>query len=201
MLSLYPYRTRARATKRNEPWILWEGRYMDWPINHSRLNISKNLACEQRQASTCLDGEQQARGGEKNGFVAFDCDTLPKQMSLLAAYQKPEGLGKLIEDIFSRYKDCCNGERTVAGYKGGHVEKYLLMKLNIPCLNLETLGCPKYDKLRHIIPQQKLLPSCGFHDDDTVHHCSITECHVFSVLVQKFHCKTCKRVIKDSFFI
>jgi len=31
------------------------------------------------------------------------------------------------------------------------------MKLNIPCLNLETLGCPKYDKLRHVIPQEKLL--------------------------------------------
>ena len=44
------------------------------------------------------------------------------------------------------YKDCSNGERTAVGYKGGHVEKDLLMKLNIPCFNLETLGCPKYDK-------------------------------------------------------
>jgi len=24
-------------------------------------------------------------------------------------------------------------------------------------LNLETLGCPKYDKLGHVIPQEKLL--------------------------------------------
>ena len=100
-------------------------------------------------------------------------------MSLLAAYQKPEGLGKLIEDIFSRYKDCCNGERTVAGYKGGHVEKDLLMKLNIPCLNLQTLGCPKCDKLTHIIPQEKLIPSYGFHAHDSVHHSPVPECHAF----------------------
>ena len=40
------------------------------------------------------------------------------------------------------------GKRTVVGYKGGHVEKDLLQKLNIPSLNLETLGCPKYDDLR-----------------------------------------------------
>ena len=45
------------------------------------------------------------------------------------------------------------------GIQGGHVEKDLLMKLNIPWLDLETLGCPKYDKLRHIIPQEKLFPS------------------------------------------
>ena len=51
----------------------------------------------------------------------------------------------------------------MVGYEGVHVEKDLLMKLNIPCLNLETLGCPKCDKLTHIIPQEKLLPSCGFH--------------------------------------
>ena len=67
-------------------------------------------------------------------------------------FEKPEVLGELIKDIYSIYKDCSNGERTVAGYKGGHVEKDLLMKVNIPRLNLETLGCPKYDKLRHIIP-------------------------------------------------
>ena len=102
-----------------------------------------------------MDREPQPRAGEKNGFVAFDRDTLPKQMSLLAAYQKPEGLGKLIKDIYLMYKDCSNGERTVIGYHGGHVEKDLLMKLNIHCLNLETLGCPKYDKLRHVILQEK----------------------------------------------
>ena len=64
-------------------------------------------------------------------------------------FPNPEVLGELIEE----YKDCSNSERTVVIYKGGHVEKDLLMKLNIPCLNQKTLGFPKYDKLRHIIPQ------------------------------------------------
>ena len=73
------------------------------------------------------------------------------------------------------YKDCSNDERTLVESKGGHVKKDLLMKLNIPCLNLETLGCPK---LRHI-PQEKFLPSCSFQADDTVHHCPITEGHAF----------------------
>ena len=66
------------------------------------------------------------------------------------------------------------------GYKGDHVEKDLLNKLNIPCLNLVTLGCPKYDVLRsQDLKYTKLLPSCGFHKDDTIHHCPVTECHAF----------------------
>ena len=60
--------------------------------------------------------------------------------------------GSMISDPHESRSDCSNGERTMVGYKGGHVEKDLLVKLNIPCLDLETLGCPKYDKLRHIIP-------------------------------------------------
>ena len=42
--------------------------------------------------------------------------------------------------LYNQYK---TGERTVVGYKGGHVEKDLLNKLNIPGLGLETWGCPK----------------------------------------------------------
>ena len=37
-------------------------------------------------------------------------------------------------------------ERTVVAYKGDHIEKDLLSKLDIPCLDFETLGCPKYDQ-------------------------------------------------------
>lgn len=63
----------------------------------------------------------------------------------------------------------------MVGYNRRHVEKNLLLKLNIRCFNLEALGCPKYD----IIPQDNLLPSCGFHARDIVHHRLITECHAF----------------------
>lgn len=42
-------------------------------------------------------------------------------------------------------------ERTVVGYKGGHVERHLLQKLNIPSVNLELYGCPRYEVLRPIV--------------------------------------------------
>ena len=77
------------------------------------------------------------------------------------------------------YVTCSEGNRTVVGYKGGHVEKDLLQALNIPSLNLETLGCPRYDVLRIQFLSESLLPSCGFHKDDKLHHCPVTECHAF----------------------
>ena len=45
--------------------------------------------------------------------------------------------------LYNQYKTF---ERTVVAYKGDHIEKDLLSKLDIPCLDFETLGCPKYDQ-------------------------------------------------------
>ena len=52
----------------------------------------------------------------------------------------------------------------MVAYKGGHVEKDLLKKLNIPSLALETWGCPKYEQLKQTIVEP--LASCGFHLND-----------------------------------
>ena len=38
-------------------------------------------------------------------------------------------------------------ERLVVVYKGGIQEKLLLHKLGLPCLDLEDLGCPRFDQL------------------------------------------------------
>ena len=85
----------------------------------------------------------------------------------------------MVQDL---YQDYSTSDRTVVGYKGGHVEKDLLNKLNIPSLNLETLGYPKYDVLRSQDPKYyKLLSSSGFHKDDSRHHCPVTECDAFWV--------------------
>ena len=86
----------------------------------------------------------------------------------------PMLLRSMVKKLYQKYK---TDKKTVVGYKGGHVEKDLLQKLNIPSLNLETLGCPKYDVLRTQF--DSLLPSCGFHKDETLHHCPVTECHAF----------------------
>ena len=48
--------------------------------------------------------------------------------------------------LYSQFK---TEKRTVVAYKGGHVENDLLNKLNIPCLDVETWGCPKYEQLKH----------------------------------------------------
>ena len=69
-------------------------------------------------------------------------------------------LKSLVKKLYQKYK---TNTRTVVGYKGGHVEKELLQTLNIPSLNLETLGCAKYDVLRTQFLSESLLPSCGFH--------------------------------------
>ena len=90
--------------------------------------------------------------------------------------QNPRILGTLIKDL---YQDYSTAERTVVGYKGGHVENDVLTQLYIPSLNLETVGCPKYDVLKHQTPFQLLIPSCGFHADDSTHHCPVTECSAF----------------------
>ena len=57
------------------------------------------------------------------------------------------------------------------------MEKDLLEKLNIPSLNLETLGCLKYDDIR--TEMYPLVSSCGFHKDESIHHCPVKECHAF----------------------
>jgi hypothetical protein len=89
------------------------------------------------------------------------------------AYEQ-DGVDIVFLRLYNRYK---TEQRTVVAYKGGHVEKDLLNKLNIPNINLETEGCPKYDKLRQTIVEP--LASCGFHFNDNIHHCPMTECHAF----------------------
>ena len=58
--------------------------------------------------------------------------------------------------LYNQYK---TEKRTVVAYKGGHLEKALLSKLNIPCLDLETWGCPKYEQFKQSIVEP--LARCG----------------------------------------
>ena len=83
--------------------------------------------------------------------------------------------------LYSQFK---TEKRTVVAYKGGHVEKDLLNKLNITCLDLETWGCPKYEQLKQTIVEP--VASCGFHLNDNIHHCPMTECHAFWLWFQTY---------------
>lgn len=60
------------------------------------------------------------------------------------------------------------------GFKGGHVEKDLLLSLNIPYIDLEQWGCPKFDKL-----PRPLGLGCGCHANAETHHCPQLECEAF----------------------
>lgn len=77
------------------------------------------------------------------------------------------------------YNDYKTNQRDKMGFKGGHVERNLLESLQIPWVDLEHCGCPKFDKLKTRIPHELLLPSCSFHKDPSNHHCPITECSAF----------------------
>ena len=65
-----------------------------------------------------------------------------------------------------------------------HLEKDLLNKLNIPCLDLETWGCPKYEQLKQAIVEP--LASCSFHLNDNIHHCPMAECQAFWLCFQTY---------------
>ena len=72
----------------------------------------------------------------------------------------------------------------MVAYKAGHVEKDLRNKLNIPYLDLETWGCPKYEQLKETIVEP--LSSRGFHLNDNIHYCPMTECHAVSLWFQTY---------------
>ena len=87
---------------------------------------------------------------------------------------KQSSVNDLMRYLYRRNK--VEGKNVVA-YKGGHVERDLLNGLNIPNLNLEVFGCPKFDKYIENIVEP--IEGCGFHHFCDKAHCSMVECHAF----------------------
>ena len=79
-----------------------------------------------------------------------------------------------VAKLYAEYR---TEHRTRVAYKGGTVEKCLLVSMNIPFLNLETMGCPKYDALRAL--DNEPPGTCGWHHIPNKHHCAMTECRAF----------------------
>lgn len=150
----------------NKTFYARELGYFTWNQEHGRhaffVPVSYKTLCDKDKRTV--------------NFVISKIHGLSYQPSQTEHAQNPRILGTLIKDL---YQDYSTAERTVVGYKGGHVEKDVLTQLNIPSLNLETVGCPKYDVLKYQTPFQLLIPSCGFHADDSTHHCPVTECSAF----------------------
>ena len=75
------------------------------------------------------------------------------------------------------YAEFSTDQRRRIAFKGGHIEKDLLLSCNIPHLDLESLGCPKYDVLRQQLPGAG--ETCGWHAMPDKHHCAMAECRAF----------------------
>ena len=62
-----------------------------------------------------------------------------------------------------------------ASYKGSLIERRWLTSWEIPHIDLEPLGCPKFDHL----PRLSTEGSCGHHHDPLHHHCLQVKCYHF----------------------
>ena len=49
--------------------------------------------------------------------------------------------------VSTLYEQRRRRQQYIVVYKGGHIEKDLLNKLNIPCVDLKEFGCPKANEL------------------------------------------------------
>ena len=80
-------------------------------------------------------------------------------------------------DVVNLYKQYKTNQKMMVAYKGGHIEKELLSKLDIPSVNLEEFGCPKVDELMHLGCGQEVW-DCGHHMGTGIAHCSMAECRI-----------------------
>ena len=78
-----------------------------------------------------------------------------------APHKHEQTVASLRHYVAKLYAEYRTEQRTRVAYKGGTVEKCLLVSMNIPFLNLETMGCPKYDALRAL--DNEPPETCGWH--------------------------------------
>lgn len=62
-------------------------------------------------------------------------------------HEHPKPQDCLYQDVYELNNTFKTPQQDLVGYKRGHFEKDVLNKLNIPCINLEEWGCPKFKKL------------------------------------------------------
>ena len=85
-----------------------------------------------------------------------------------------DSLGTIVKNFYDRVK--LNTLSSIA-YKGGHFERDLLNKLQIPSTNLESFGCPKANLL---FDRLVWLETCGHHfGEHSYQHCPKVEVEAF----------------------
>ena len=92
-------------------------------------------------------------------------------------------LNHLPEIVKCFYSELKISETSTLAYKGGHFEKELLQKLNIPAVNLEIYGCPRAD---HIFKDMVWLETCGKHfGKNSYRHCAKAEVEAYGLWLKE----------------
>ena len=103
---------------------------------------------------------------KKRTQAVFWCTTGAKAFHI-------DSLGTIVKKFYDRGK--LNILSSIA-YKGGHFERDLLNKLQIPSTNLESFGCPKANLL---FDRLVWLETCGHRFDEySYQHCPKVEVEV-----------------------
>ncbi len=109
-------------------------------------------------------------------------------MFVIPDFDEPTCKISILEKIVSMlYEIHKHPIRYVVGYKGGHIEKDLLEKLDIPCLNIEELGCPRYNQIG-TSTFTDISENCDFHHHyrgQGFPHCARREAEVFREWLKK----------------
>lgn len=84
---------------------------------------------------------------------------------------------QLAQDVKELYELYKTDAKTVVAYKGGHIERDLLLKLNIPSVDLEVFACPKVYDLKHLGLGYEVW-DCGHHHGAGTAHCALAECPI-----------------------
>ena len=102
-----------------------------------------------------------------------------KRVHGLTFYDHPNEQAKpqacVQQDILQLYQRFKSPNQDLVAYKGGHIEKDILKRLNILTINLEHWGCPKFETLLKQGFQE--VADCGHHHPSG--HLSTIECETF----------------------
>lgn len=105
----------------------------------------------------------------------------------LVRYKKTDDFFTQVECLKNLQELFTSSSDVFVAYKGGQIERDLCRKFNVDCINLELLGCPKFEMLK------KIGENCIYHlpnkDSQREYHCSKVEVQTFAKFVEKsFYC-------------
>ena len=102
---------------------------------------------------------------------------------------------QLAQDVMELYELYKTEAKTVVAYKGGHIERDILLKLDIPSVDLEAFGRPKVYDLMHLGLGYEVW-DCGHHHGAGTAHCALAECQILQEWVV-FKINKLKRRVED----